>query len=244
DSLVVALGSDISNHTEKYPTETTLFQNYLVNKDDVIYVNGNKVNSFPYINKAPIFTVLDNRSIGYYIPGRQALTVFKQPQTSRDQKDLKDTQGNFAGLYINHGKAPKNAEYEYAMLIGTDSGKLSDFATQMKGKHAVYTVLQKDSIMHSVKYHPQNMTGLSIFKSDTKLTDRYVIETSRPALVMYKEQANSLTLAVVDPDLAFYEGEDDTPRNADGTRKEVSIYSRTWFKTPSQPSVMKLMIKG
>ncbi len=244
DSLVVALGSDISNHTMEYPTETTLFQNYLNDKSDAIYVNGTKISSFPYTSGKAINTVLDNRKIGYYIPESQQTVVYKQNQTSRDQKDLKETNGNFAGLYINHGNAPKHEGYEYAMLIDTDNKKLTDFASQMKSKKALYTVLQKDSVMHSVKYHPQDITGLSIFKSDVNLTDKYVLNNSRPCLVMYKDQKNQLDLAVVDPDLAFYEGDDDTPRNADGTRKEVSIYSRYWFKTPSKPTVVKMTIKG
>ncbi len=244
DSLVVALGSDISNHIGEYPTETTLFQNYLNDEKDALYVNGAKISAFPYLNEKSINTVLDNRKIGYYIPGKQTMVAYKQNQTSRDQKDLRETKGNFAGLYINHGFMPKSQSYEYAMLIDTDNNKLKDFAAQMKSNNAAYTVLQKDSIMHSVKYHAQNITGLSIFKPGVDLQDKYVINNSRPCLVMYKEQPNKLDLAVVDPDLAFYEGEDETPRNADGTRKEVSIYSRYWFKTPSQPTKIKMTIKG
>ncbi|MBD1420872.1 chondroitinase family polysaccharide lyase [Sphingobacterium chuzhouense] len=244
DSLVVALGSDISNPTMEYPTETTLFQNYLGDKRESIYVNDTKINSFPYKNEEGIHTVLDNRKIGYYIPGNPQTVVYKENQTSRDQKDLKDTNGDFTGLYIRHGHAPKNQGYEYAMLIDTDSKKLADFASQMNSQHALYTVLRKDSVMHSVKYHPQHITGLSIFKSHVHLADKYILDNSRPCLVMYKDQQNQLDLAVVDPDLAFYEGDDDAPRNADGTRREASIYSRYWFKTPSKPTVIKMTIKG
>ena len=62
--------------------------------------------------------------------------------------------------------------------------------------------------------------------------------------MMYQKNNNTLNMSVTDPDLAFYTGPDDSPLTADGKRKEVSIYSRSWYKTPSQPSVVELIIKG
>jgi len=95
-----------------------------------------------------------------------------------------------------------------------------------------------------VKYHPENLTGLSIFHPTNNLDDKYVLNNDRPCLVMYKESQNQLDLAIVDPDLAFYDGADETPKNPDGTRKEVSIYSRYWFKTPAQSTVLKVTLRG
>lgn len=244
DSLVVALGSDITNNIDEYPTETVLFQNYLSDEKDPIYVNGQPIKTFPYQNAKGIHTVLDNRKIGYYIPRNQSAIAYKQTQFSRDQKDLRDTQGDFAGLYIPHGHAPAGESYAYAMLIDTDQDKLDKFTEDMAGKRAPYTVLRKDSIAHSVKYHPENLTGLSIFHPTNNLDDKYVLNNDRPCLVMYKESQNQLDLAIVDPDLAFYDGADETPKNPDGTRKEVSIYSRYWFKTPAQSTVLKMTLRG
>ncbi|ADY54334.1 Lyase catalytic [Pseudopedobacter saltans DSM 12145] len=244
DSLVVALGSDISNHTKEYPTETTLFQNYLNDKSDVISINNKNIAGFPYTQNKSVTTVLDNRKIGYYIPAKQNVVVYKKNQTSRDQKDLQDTKGDFAGLYINHGQAPQKQAYEYAMLVAIDQAKLDAFAAQMKTNKAPYTVLQKDSIMHRVRYNLKNITGMAIFASNKNLNDQYVVNNSKPCLVMYEEQKDKLALAVVDPDLAFSDKEDDTPRNPDGTRKEVSVYSRDWFKTPSRPTVVTLTLNG
>lgn len=244
DSLVVALGSDITNDIHEHPTETVLFQNYLNNDSDPIYVNGEQIKTFPYQNARGIHTVLDNRKIGYYIPRDQPAIAYKQTQFSRDQKDLQDTRGDFAGLYIPHGHAPTSDGYEYAMLIDTDKDKLDRFTEDMAGQRAPYTVLRKDSIAHSVKYHPENLTALSIFHPTNNLGDKYVLHNDKPCLVMYKENQSQLDLAVVDPDLAFYEGEDETPKNSDGTRKEVSIYSRYWFKTPAQPTVLRITVRG
>jgi len=244
DSLVVALGSDITNNIDEHPTETVLFQNYLPNEDDAVYVNGEQIKTFPYQNTNGIHTVLDNRKIGYYIPRDQSAIAYKQTQLSRDQKDLRDTQGNFTGLYLPHGHAPAGESYAYAMLIDTDKDKLNRFAEDMAGQRAPYTILRKDSMAHSVKYHPENLTGLSIFQPTNNLDDKYVLNNDRPCLLMYKESPNQLDLAIVDPDLSFYEGADETPKNPDGTRKEVSIYSRYWFKTPAQPTVLRMTLRG
>lgn len=244
DSLVVALGSDISNDIAQYPTETILFQNYLPNRSDALQVNGKQIDEFPYRSEKAIYSVLDNRNIGYYIPEEESLRVYKEHQVSRDQKDLRDTEGDFAGLYIDHGRAPKDDKYEYAMLIDTDAEKLKEFVATMKGKQPLYSVLRQDSVAHSVKYHPQNLTGLSIFRSAQNLGDKYIVSNNKPCSVMYREGRERLDLAVVDPDLGFYEGADETPKNTDGTRKEVSIYSRYWFKAPAQPSVVQITIRG
>src|SRR5690606_37550665 len=146
---------------------------YLPNKDDAIYVNGERIKTFPYLNTNGIHTVLDHRKIGYYIPGDQPAIAYKQTQFSRDQKDLRHTQGDFTGLYLPHGHAPADKGYTYAMLIDTDKDKLNKFAEDMAGQRAPYTILRKDSIVHSVKYHPENLTGLSIFHPTNNLDDKY-----------------------------------------------------------------------
>jgi len=61
---------------------------------------------------------------------------------------------------------------------------------------------------------------------------------------MYRMQNDTLSMSVTDPDLEFYSGPDDSPVDENGRRKEVSIYSRKWYKTPSQPSVLDFSLKG
>jgi chondroitin-sulfate-ABC endolyase/exolyase len=247
DDVVIALGSNICNDIKDHTTETTLFQNYLSNKNADLWINKQSNNIFPFqFNKElkTALSVVDNRNIGYFIPKGQQVVLNKASQTSRDQKDLKDTKGDFATLIFDHGKAPKNQTYHYAMKIATDAEQMSDFAKQMVGKQALYKVLQQDSLMHAVKYMSLNTTGLAIFTSNQRIADKYILHNSKPCLLMYKEEEHLLNLSVTDPDLGFYEGEDETTLNLDGTRKEVSIYSRYWFKTPARPSEVNLEIKG
>jgi chondroitin-sulfate-ABC endolyase/exolyase len=247
DSLVVCLGSGISNQIKEYPTETTVFQNYLKNSNDTVFVNGKAINSFPWQQdwkNGEHVAILDNRGIGYYIPEASGLILTKARQTSRDQKDSGQTSGNFAKLIFQHDKAPLNRSYAYAMLIKTNQRELNQLLTAQKEGQALYKVLRQDSIAHSVWYAAGKMTGLAIFGSKQKLADSLILENNKPCLIMYQAQNEKLKLAVTDPDLAFYNGPDDSPLTATGKRKEVSIYSRNWYRAPSKPGVVQLLIKG
>ncbi|WP_316813102.1 chondroitinase family polysaccharide lyase [Pedobacter heparinus] len=247
DSLIICLGSGINNTINGYPTETTLFQNYLKTPADGLNVNGRAVHQFPYTSNGMAgksMSVVDNRNIGYYIPDGNKVLLTKSTQTSRDQKDLKHTTGNFAKLIFEHGKAPVNEGYEYAMLIKTDQNGMERIAAEMKSKTPLYKVLQKDSVAHVVRYGADQITALAVFGSHVKSADSLLLDNDRPCLLMYKKEKEMLKLSVTDPDLAFYEGPDDSPLTADGKRKEVSIYSRNWYRSPAKPSVVKLLIKG
>jgi chondroitin-sulfate-ABC endolyase/exolyase len=247
DSLLICLGSDIHNTINDYPTETTIFQNYLKQPVDKIVLNGTEITQFPYsskITKRRPLTVIDNRNIGYYIPVGSGVALTKSTQISRDQKDTRKTTGNFAKLIVEHGKAPVKQSYEYAMFIKTDQKEMESVALKMSSNNPLYSVLQKDSIAHIVRFEAQQLTGMAIFGSNKKLRDTLVLRNDRPCLVMYKKEGDELHISVTDPDLAFYEGLDDSPLTADGKRKEVSIYSRMWYRSASKPAVVKLLIKG
>jgi chondroitin-sulfate-ABC endolyase/exolyase len=247
DDLVVAIGSNITNNISDYSTQTTLFQNYLKEKEAAFSFNNASVSDFPFNKKwndKNALTVLDNRGIGYYIPNAKGLQFTKKEQSSRDQKDLKDTNGNFAKLIFNHGEAPKNEVYEYAMIIKSDAEKLKDFESKMDGKTPTYKILQKDSLVHKLWYAPKKITAQAIFKANEYLVDSLIITTNKACLIMYQKGKNTFDFSVTDPDLAFYSGPDDTQILANGKRKEESIYSKPWYGSPSQPSVVCVIVKG
>lgn len=249
DNTVICLGSNISNSRMDYPTKTTLFQNYLgdslPNNKTYVTSNGNKISNATDINKwkGNRAVILDNRKIGYIIPNALGLNLFVGEQFSRDQKDSKDTKGFFETLTINHGKSPHDASYAYTMLINTNEKELNKFNKQVEqGK--IYKIEQQDSIAHRLKYLPLNMSGLAIFEANSKIDDELVNQVDRPSLIMYKKNVdNTYRMAITDPDLAFYEGEEDSPR-VNGKRQEVSIYSKSWYGTDSQPSIVKLILNG
>lgn len=247
DSLIICLGSNITNTIKDYPTETTLFQNYLTNTDAPVFISDKIVTDFPFEKEwhnATNLTVIDNRRIGYFLPDAKNIILTKSLQNSRNQQGTKDTKGDFAKLIIDHGKAPSNESYEYAMMINTDSAKMEQFTSDMNSAKPPFKVLQQDSLAHIVYYSSQQMTGCVLFTKEKTTNDSLIISNSRPCLLMYQKQQNEISLSVTDPDLGFYAGPDDTPILPDGKRKEVSIYSKKWYDTPAKPSVVKLILKG
>lgn len=247
DSIVVCLGSGITNAIKAYPTETTIFQNSINSKGEAFHISDKKINAVPFQQQwtsSGTLSIVDNRSIGYYLPAQKAVVLTIQNQQSRNQQDTKTTEGTIAKLTINQGNAPKNKDYEYAMLINTGVDKMDRFKDAMENKNPVYKVLQKDSFAHTVYYTPLKITASALFVAKTNSTDSLVASNSRPCLIMYQQSSDSISMSVTDPDLAFYSGPDDSPLTADGKRKEVSIYSRSWYKTNSKPSVVKLELKG
>lgn len=247
DDLAIALGSNITNTIKDYSTQTTLFQNVLNDKNASFDFNGNATTAFPFDKKwndKQSLTVLDNRGIGYYIQKTNGLEFTKKEQASRDQKDKEETKGNVAKLVFNHGNAPKNESYQYAILVKSTVKQLTDFKTKMAAKTPIYKVLQQDSLVHKLWYAPKNITAQAIFKANESLKDSLLVATDKACLVMYKKDNSVIEIAVTDPDLAFYNGPDDTQILPDGKRKEESIYSKSWYGKPSQPSVVCVLVKG
>lgn len=247
DDLTIALGSNINNDIKDFATQTTLFQNVLDNRNAEFDFDGVKSQIFPLEKKWPnnrSVTIIDNRGIAYYVPNTEELAFTKMEQTSRDQKDKVETKGDVAKLVFNHGKAPKNDAYQYAMIIRPSAQQLNTFEEKMSSKNPIYKVLQQDSSAHRVWYAPENITAQAIFKANETLKDSLLLTTNKACLVMYKNGINTIQISVTDPDLAFYSGPDDTPILPDGKRKEVSIYSKSWYTSPSQSSVIKITLRG
>lgn len=69
-------------------------------------------------------------------------------------------------------------------------------------------------------------------------------EADRACLIMYRCENGKLSISFCDPDLRFYEGEEKDQRNADGTQKEVSVYSRRWIADGSIGKWTRVVLKG
>lgn len=247
DSLIICLGSNINNTVQSYPTHTTLFQNYLADTLQPLYVKGDTLHQFPEVKRFDVsqsLMMLDNRNTGYYLPDAKNLVVYKQKQFSRNQQDTKNTTGNFTGAYFNHGMAPSQSGYHYTMMINSNLSGLEKFAATMQSSNPVYKVLQQDSNAHIVYYAPQQLTAMALFTTHTSYANTLVKEVSRSCMVMYQQNGKQLSFSLTDPDLAFYNGPDDTPLLPDGKRKEVSIYSKKWYAAPAQATVVSVRLTG
>lgn len=229
DSLIVCLGSAIENTNSRYPTETTVFQLTASNEQEQAYWNNCRSNGKSW---------LDPMGTGYYTPGKARLEKHF-PQHSLGEKTGKETQGDWVSLVIDHGKAPRNSSYEYAVLPQSSLPELTRFSHRPP-----YKVLQHDRQAHIVKYLPANLTSYVLFETPRRLPAGTIARADTACLLMVREHPDTLLLTVCQPDLALYRGPSDELLDAAGKRVERSIYSRPWINNESGEIPVTVTLNG
>lgn len=229
NNRAILLGSNIENNDIKNETHTTLFQNYL--ESERIEKVNKKSSGTEYI--------CDSQNNLYKI--KKGNIVYKKGiQKSYDQKIGTPTENNYEIAYINHGTNPKDASYEYAILIKGTSSEQEQFK-----KDSGYKVLQKDYNAHIVQDKISKLRGYALFEAGEIKNDNFIKSVDTPSMVLIIPEKDNIKLSFVDPDLRLYEGIDETQYDKDGNMKEVSIYSRVkWNGNDSIPHVSTLVLKG
>lgn len=218
---LICVGTNITSIDDKNPTQTNLFQTYLEDKKDKIYIPSDEIKKFPFKgelpkNKEQKKWIIDNYGNGYHILSNDIVHYQKENQESYHNKysintgkmnpkgkGAKETQGNFASAWIDHGLAPKNASYQYVIYPFNNEKEINDFGKKVK-KDKSYSILKADGVAHIVKDVKTNTTGYVVFEADKNLENGILKSVSKPALIMAKEDSKiKTTLSVVQPDLNF-----------------------------------------
>ncbi|TVY11203.1 chondroitinase family polysaccharide lyase [Paenibacillus cremeus] len=249
DDRIICLGTDIENDNDVCPTETTLFQAHLPDPGDPIWVNGAApISEFPYKEQVQLNSaawMLDNKGNGYYLPAGQALAVSRTTQHSKHQATGADTQGNFTAAWLEHGMAPKEGRYEYAILVGADCEAIEAFSLQMQSPEtAAYRVLRQDRSAHIVQDTRSQTIAYALFEADDAIHTGHLSAVDTPSMVMIREEGDRLIVSAVDPDLRLYEGLEEDQYDEHGLQKEVSVYSRQWVHAESMTHTMRMRLKG
>lgn len=234
DNRVIALGSGIENNDNQHTTETTLFQ-FAVPKLQSVIINGKSINQLGTqltLNKAD--TLIDPAGNLYALAKDQTVRFSYQKQQSVDDRDPTPTEQLMATAVIDHGKAPKDANYEYAIVIEAQDNKSPE-----------YTVLQHNNQLHAVKDSITQEEGYAFFEA-TQLTSSQstILASDSPVMIMAKAQNQQLTLSIVNPDLNLYQGVENDQIDNNGNQIEVSIYSRKWLTAEPQPINSTITVKG
>ncbi|MDD7987453.1 chondroitinase family polysaccharide lyase [Lentisphaera marina] len=209
DDMVICLGDGISSIDDKNPTVTTLFQHQGqrdLNTDSNVFDDG----------KGNLWKVVEGE-----------LKQSSGKQLSPNQKTDVLEDGTFTKAWIDHGKAPKDASYEYAFKI------------QDKDKKFPYEVLQKDSEVHGVLAHETEAFAISTIPQT--INSSFITSVSSPCMFMAKKEGEILNLTICDPDLHLYEGRDESQYES-GLQKEVSIYSRKWGANESVANELRIKL--
>lgn len=217
---LICIGTDISSIDDKNLTQTNLFQTFLKDKKDLIYIPKDEIKKFPYKGELSKNTetknwIIDPYGNGYHILSDAVIHFKKEQQQSYHNKysintgkmnakgkGAKETEGNYASAWISHGLAPKNANYQYVIYPFNNEDAIKNFDKKIKDK--TYSILRADSIAHIVKDDKTNTTGYVVFETQTDLNNGILKSVSKPTLLMAKaESKNKTILSVVQPDLNF-----------------------------------------
>lgn len=242
DNRIVCIGTGIENDNRAHETRTTLFQSYLKDESDPIYINSlDPVVGYEtdfVSDKGPLW-LKDNVGNSYYIPYWQTVKVTRSVQSSRSQDLDEPTQAPFAKAWIDHGTRPNDESYEYMIVVNDDNKDPHKLKVQ-----DAYEVVQADHNAHIVQDKKTGILGYAFYEPCDAITAGVVKKVDRSSLVMEQMKGDRLHLSVCDPDLRLYEGKEEDQYNLDGTQKEVSLYSRKWRKNPSVGKDLYVTLDG
>lgn len=231
DGLIVCLGSDIENKNTENNTETCIFQLALTNDAAHSYWKN-------YHSDGKVW--IDHLGTGYYVPSGANFEM-NCPQLSRTQDTEKETKGDWVSLTFNHGKAPQQANYEYAVMPQTTAEAMSSFESR-----PAYKVIKKDHDAHIVSFPSKGITSYVLFeKPAAPFKEGLILNADTACLAMtHTVSPSKMTLTVAQPDLALYRGKSDDKYDKNGKRVERSIYGRPWIKNESGIIPVTITLKG
>ena len=201
---IICLGSGISNSNVNYPTETTLFQCALPAKYQPAVLEDSCTLKDPFGNYFYIQKGKPHQTEGL--------------QHSFHNKSRKATEGKFLTAWIDHGKAPQNAEYEYLILLRPTE-------KERKGARQSYIIKQQDCQAHIVFDKLTQVTACSFFEAYQNTQAELIQQADAETLVMYKKNESGILLSICSPNL--------------------NIEEKTYTTSqPSRPVVKQITIKG
>lgn len=209
---IICLGSGISNSNSAYATETTLFQcalprNYKRNTSDHNKTLRDPFGNYYYIQKG---NVLQTEGI----------------QHSFHNKSRKATEGNFITAWIDHGKAPQNAQYEYLIL-------LQPTAEERKTATESYTVIQHDNEAHILFDKLTQVTSCVFFETYSQPKAKFLKAADAETLIMYKTENQLVRISVCAPDLNIAEKTYTTAQPSRPQNKQLTVKGK-WTTEPNQ----------
>ena len=220
DNRIVFIGTGITNRSE-YPTETTLYQLRLEDRDAEVDINDDYSGTFPYSWKqsgSGQVVLTDINGNTYIIRDARGLNVEKKHQSSPSDTKKKTGEGDFISAWIGHGAAPTDACYEYLMLVRPGGKEVSKYSKKLP-----YEVIQADNAAHVVKDTP---TGITAYISYGGYSSASTLAAEVPAETIVMERTKedgTVVLSVCTPDLGITEKGYTTAQPSQPLRRTVTL---------------------
>ncbi|TLP71708.1 chondroitinase family polysaccharide lyase [Maribacter sp. ACAM166] len=238
---LICIGTDISSVDKEHPVQTNLFQTFLKNSDMAMSINGQgSVDGLSFSSNTGNW-IVDPYGNGYHVLSENPIQAQRKEQNSYHNKyskrtgemqargeGAKETKGDFATAWIDHGPAPKKASYQYVIYPFLSEKKQESF-DEMISKDTSFNIIRADSIAHITVDKITSTFGYVIFDSDNYSGEDILKNVSAPSIIMLKKETiNSILVSAVQPDLNF-------PNNEK---------KKNGFDNYSQPVELTLTLKG
>lgn len=187
---IVCAASGITNSDAGHLTETVLYQTALKSRPQ----------PFPHSDELQTRWLMDPVGNGYYFPEAPTVQIRSQHQQSIDNGGRRETGGDFAVAWLDHGRAPKSSGYAYAIRPDTNSQAMRAFVAAPD-----FQVLRRDDAAHVVRFPSSRIVGYTLFAAVEGLAFDSLNGANAPCLVMTRHDGDRLVLAVADPDLRLGE---------------------------------------
>lgn len=216
---LICVGTGISSIDNEHPVETNLFQNYIMDQSRPISSSENgTISDFPFQSEMQGNSekwLIDAYQNGYYVLSPNKVEIRKHHQQSYNNeysinngtigaRAVGDTvtQGNYATSWIDHGRAPVDASYQYVIYPGLQKDAVDTFEMKVKNDKS-YEIVRADNVAHIVKDNATATTGFVIFDSSKELDNAILKKVSVPSLFLIKDEADTISISTVQPDLNF-----------------------------------------
>ena len=239
---LICIGSSINSIDANHDVETVLFQNNLNHATRSIYADVTGiVQKSPFTNSwkstAKDGWLIDAYKNAYHILSASNVHLKQTNQKSYHNKysintgkmnpkgnGVQETSGDYGVAYINHGKAPKDASYQYVIYPFSAQSRLAQIENG-NFKDSSYKILNATRQAHIVFDRESNTTGYVVFDEKYQVNNGLLKSVSDPAMLMIKEiDVKNISVSIVQPDLNFKTVEGiETPGEGHELRFEATI---------------------
>jgi hypothetical protein len=204
DTILVCLGTGINASSGGNEVTTNLYQSLI---NDSVYLDNvtTKTGSSSRLKvDSPGHWIVNAPGTGYYIPkGNDSLVIIQGSQTTPNQSDtngVNKTTAKASKAWLTHGSSPADAKYQFVIVPGITTTKMKDLSAIL-AQNAVYKVLSQTDTLHAVRYFSANLNAYVFFQAKNNVNIGFVKSISGKALLGAKENGDTLTLTIANPDL-------------------------------------------
>lgn len=190
DEEIVCLGSGIKSRDDI--NVETVIENRLVVDDSRFTVHGSEAGGGYDIKGA----YLDGRhDTGYCFPELQHVNILRELrrggwENMNRKNDGKEHEDMYVTMWIDHGKNPRNASYEYIVIPRCDEDRLNDYCNRNDVK-----IIENSEWIQCVQKN--NVTGIIFLKDRTRIAGGIMADCR--CVVMTEEKDGGVDFVIADP---------------------------------------------